>query len=617
MVSLSLFWKGLKDLAAVGQLDWFPFRHQLKGYRLEDGWADARAGLAVALLAVPQGMAYAMIAGLDEIYFGIMCSAVAGLVGPLFASSRLTVLGPTNATAFMIYSTIGASMMTNKIAALPMLVLMVGVLLTVGALFRLAELVQYVSRSVVVGYITGAAVLIIANQLRHVFGIDNVVSAVQTGFVAERSLVGILWNVFSQIGSTQWQPLVLGGVTLLLFVILYRYIRSFAFVIALVVGTVLWKILNASAGWNVQVVGGFDASAIQLHFPELNGPQLFADIRSLMGLAIAIAFLAAIEQSVMSKTLATKTGRHPDVNQDMLSLGVTNLVGSFTAAMPASGSITRSALNSASGARTGVSSLICGGLCLLAVFFLGPLAGEIPKCCLAALVIGVAMSVISIRNLRTCLAATASDAIVVVLTFMATLFLSLDVAIFVGVALSVALYLKKASRPYLAEYEFNPEGALTEVDDTNKRQNPQISIVHVEGDLFFGAAELFRTQIQRVCRDPQLKVIILRMRNARHLDATSVMALEDLIKFLRTDDRHLIISGATPDVVRVLRNSGLLKVLDDDLPQWQTGEKDRNLFLNDARNPNLSTRDALRRAQEIVGKDAEVRIFYDPQHDKS
>jgi SulP family sulfate permease len=134
---------------------------------------------------------------------------------------------------------------------------------------------------------------------------------------------------------------------------------------------------------------------------------------------------------------------------------------------------------------------------------------------------------------------------------------------------------------------------------------PAISIVHVEGDLFFGAAELFRTQIQKTSLDPDLRVIILRLKNARHLDATSVVALEELVQFLRAHDRHVIISGASKEVYRVLKNSGTLEVIGKE-----------NVKLNNPQNPNVSTRNALKRAQELLGtKEADIRIFHDPTKD--
>jgi SulP family sulfate permease len=182
----------------------------------------------------------------------------------------------------------------------------------------------------------------------------------------------------------------------------------------------------------------------------------------------------------------------------------------------------------------------------------------------------------------------------------------LNVAIFLGVGISIMLYLRAASRPYLTEYEFSEEGELREAGEKRVRPMPAISIVHVEGDLFFGAAELFRTQIQKTSLDPDLRIIILRMKNARHLDATSVVALEELVQFLNANDRHVIISGASKDVYRVLKNAGSAEVI---------GRK--NIFLNNPRNPNLSTRNALKRAQELLGtKEADIRIFYDPNKDK-
>jgi SulP family sulfate permease len=178
----------------------------------------------------------------------------------------------------------------------------------------------------------------------------------------------------------------------------------------------------------------------------------------------------------------------------------------------------------------------------------------------------------------------------------------LHIAIFVGVATSIVFYVRKASRPELIEYEFNPRGDLTAAEQRGQRRHPAISIVHVEGELFFGAAELFRTQIQRLAADTSLRVIILRLKNARRLDATSVMALEELIHFMRSKNRHLLVSGAMKDVYRVLKNSGLIEVLGRD-----------NVFLGSIQNPNLSTRNALQRAQELLGtREAEIQIFYDP-----
>jgi len=217
---------------------------------------------------------------------------------------------------------------------------------------------------------------------------------------------------------------------------------------------------------------------------------------------------------------------------------------------------------------------------------------------------------VSPHVIRICLRSTRDDAFVLVVTFASALFAPLHTAIFIGVGLSVSLFLRKASRPYLVEYAVNDDGDLRELGEKRKRPNPAISIVHVEGDLFFGASELFRTQIQRTFVDDNLKIIILRLKNARHLDATSVLALEELIRHTRAEGRHIIVSGAPEEVYRVLNLSGVLTYLQEGCDQ-EKGES--NLFLHEASNPNLATRDALKRAQQLLGtEEADIRIFYDP-----
>ena len=605
---LGILFRQAKRLVVDNDLEAFPMGKSFRGYNGKRFGADIRAALNVALLAIPQGMAYASLAGLP-VYYGITCSIIASIIAPILSGSSYTVLGPTNATAFLVFVTMGA----YSVALMPLLVLLVGLILIVGAFLRIADLVQYVSRSVVVGYITGAAVLIIANQMKHVLGV-HLKPDESTTFVE------VILGLTKAGHEVSWPPLVIGALTAALYFSLRRWIKRLAFPATLVVVTLITVVLkiHVSEFQSIKDFSGdtFSLAQILPAMPELSGAEVFSTISLLFGTALGVAFLAALETSVMSKTLAGQTGEPSNLNQDMLSVGVANVCGSFLSGMPASGSLTRSALNFASGAITRLSSVYSGLICLLGAVLLGNLVGYIPKACLAALVICVAVTLINPRSIRICMNATGSDAAVLTTTLIAALVARLDIAIFLGTAVSIALYLKKASKPHLTEYEFNQEGQLAEAE--KREQRNAISIVHVEGELFFGAAELFRTQIQHVCVDPNIKVIILRLKNARHLDATSVMALEDLIRFMRERERHLIISGASPEVHEVLKNSGLLEVLDDDPEIHRTEEKDRNLFLNNPFNPNLSTRDALIRAQQVIGGEEEpdIRIFFDPSKDK-
>lgn len=594
-----------------------PFTKDLKSYTLfkfrHDSWAAAN----VTALAVAQSLAFAAIAGLPVVY-GIISTAVAACVAPLFAGSRQTILGPTNATAFMLFSFFSVNPgLTERLGELiPLLVLMVGLMAVVGALFKVADLLQYISRSVLVGYISGAAVLIVANQLKPFLGLDDWVGGEEAA-----TFVGLLMCLAREIEHTQWVSLLIGGGTLLVFFACRRWRPTWpAFAVSLVISSIgFGSLIHAEVGpfAGAKTFETFGFQDLMFKMPNLVRSDIFTDISALVSIAFAIAFLASLENSLMAKTLASKTGDRADVNQDMLAVGMANFATAFAGGMPASGSLTRSMLNHTSGAQTRFASLFSGLFTAAAALVIAasvgwgvPLIDYVPKSALAALVIVLSLSLFNRRHIRICLRSTGGDAAVLITTFIATLLVPLHEAIFIGVGISITLFLRKASRPYLIEYEFSDAGELREMGEKRHRPIPAISIVHVEGDLFFGAAELFRTQIQRTVTDPAIQVIILRLKNARHLDATSVMALEDLVHFMRGRGLHLLVSGATREVYRVLKKSGILVTLQEGCDR-RAGES--NIFLSNPRNPNLSTRAALKRAQQLLGtQKADIRIFYDP-----
>jgi SulP family sulfate permease len=592
-------WGAVAKFARENRLDLFPLREALRGYRFKWLKADIRGGLDGALLAIPQGLAFALIAGLPLAY-GITCSAVACIVGAMLASSRHSIYGPTNATAFMVASYFGANPQINQIEAMPMLVFLVGVLLMAGAYFRVADIAQYISRTVIVAYLAGAAVQMCVHQFPVVLGIELSKSP---GEKAAHTLFTEFLNTLGNLRNSKAPAVIVFSITLVSYLAIKRWKPSWpALVITLVSASLVGLGLN-HIGWQVATFSNktFTVHDLLPPFPDFTSEEAGAHFSQLFSLAVSLAFLAMLENSSMARTLAGRSGHSVDANQDMFSLGAANLACSYLSGMPCSHSLTRSLVNFNSGAATPLSVIFSGVFCLVGAITMGTLVGYIPRAALATVVICVSATLLHPKQIRIALRATKSDAFVFLLTFLATLLVPLHVAIFSGIGLSVILYLRKASRPSLVEYEFNPEGNLAEAPNA-RRQHPSISIVHVEGELFFGAAELFRTQIQRACADPNLRIIILRLKNARHLDATSVMALEELIKHLRDAGRDVIISGAMRDVYRVLRDSGVLDTLGK-----------ANFFPGNAANPNISTRNALRRAQEILGvENPEIHIYFDP-----
>mgnify|MGYP002396456170 CR=1 FL=1 len=249
-----------------------------------------------------------------------------------------------------------------------------------------------------------------------------------------------------------------------------------------------------------------------------------------------------------------------------------------------------------------MASIYSGILVAIGAVSIGFLVQYIPRASLAVLIMCIGVSLINMRNIRLVIKSTRSDAAVFVVAVLTGLLLGLDSAIYVGTGLSIMLFLRKASNPELVEYQFNEKGQLAAKHDEEERAMPEVSIVHVEGDLFFGASDLFRDQMRRICDDPNLKIVILRMKNARLLDASSVMALDELITYMNEKDRSVVVSGVRKEIYRVFRDSGLLERIGRD-----------NIFRESIANPTLSTANAIRRAQEILGNDtANVTIYVDP-----
>ncbi len=583
--------------AAPPRLQLFPFRRVLRQYPAALFPADLKAALNVALLAIPQGMACAKIAGLPVAATGIACAAIGSLLGPLFAHSRHTNLGPTNASALMAFSALASFAAPDRPFLLVLLTLMASAMLLLGAVFRLADLIQYISRSVIVGYVTGAALLIMASQLPDALGIGHHSGPAHTFF-------SLLAQPLANLAQFSGPDLLLSTSSLLLFTLLSRHPslqKLPCFALTLVAMAALAQLLQAR-GFPVHYLQPFALRDLAPSLPNLTAPGTADHISRLLGPAFAVAVLAALETSVMTKSLASRSGDRPDLNQDLFGCGLANLGSACCGGLPVSGSLTRSMLNFSSGARTPVSSFLCGLFCLVGALLLGQAVAFIPQAALAALIMGLSLSLINRHHLRICLRATRADAITLSATFLGTLLMPLHVAIFAGVATSIVLYLRQAARPNLVEYDFTPDGSLTERPDALRRSHPAISIVHVEGELFFGASELFRSQIQQTAADPNLRLIILRLKNARHLDATSVMALQELTAFLRQSGRGLLISGLSKEVYRVLKNADMIDFIGRE-----------NLFMGSAQNPNLSTRNALKRAQAFLGStQADIRIFFDP-----
>ena len=565
---------------------------------------DLQAGLNVALLAIPQGMAYALVAGLP-IHYGLLGSAIAALMGGIFGGGKFITLGPTNATAVLLFGAFAGSGLIGQnglasasaLMLLPVILITSSLFLIVASLFRVSFVVQFVSRTVITGYITAAACLIIANQGRHVLGIST------TDETPPSTFLGILHFLITHLELISLPAVILSAITTSIYLFLKFFSPSLPSVAgALVVASIAGNFMSG-LGMPVVCLENFSLSNDLFVLPS---PELVSVHGSLIfSTSLAVCLLCLLEGLSIGKSLSARAGGRIDTNQETFSIGMGNLGCGLFSGMPASGSLTRSTLSVASGAKSNTANLLTGLIILIGVFALNDFVRFIPICSLATLVIFIGLSLVKFRQIQTVARATRSDALTFVITLIVGLIFSLQLAIFCGVITSILLFLRKVAQPQLVEYGYTQEGDLTEASVNTKRAEPEVFIVHVEGELFFAAADLFYEQIRRVGEDPNQKVLVLKMLNAHHMDATSVLALEELLEYLKEKDCHVILCEVRKDCLRILKNSGVLSRMNR-----------RNIFPFVPSNPTLSTAKAIGRAKSLVaGGRAKVTIVAEERND--
>ena len=567
---------------------------------------DFKAGINVALLAIPQGMAYALVAGLP-IHYGLFGSAIAALLGGIFGGGRFITLGPTNATAVLLFGAFaGAGLIgqnglatSSALLLLPIILATSGLLLVIASMFRVSFIVQFVSRTVITGYITAAACLIVANQGRHVLGISTTDDAPPSTFL------GIIYFLSTHLELISLPAVILSGITVAIYFLLKIFSPSLPSVAgALVVASISGHFME-TLGLPVICLENFSLGNDLLILPSLELLTVHGPL--ILSTSLAVCLLCLLEGLSIGKSLSARAGGRIDTNQETFSIGMGNLGCSLFSGMPASGSLTRSTLSVASGAKSNMANLLTGLIILVGVFLLNDFVRFVPLCSLATLVIFIGLSLVKFRQIKTVARATRSDAFAFAVTLVVGLVFSLQLAIFSGVITSILLFLRKVAQPQLVEYGYTAEGDLAEASVHTKRAEPEVFIVHVEGELFFAAADLFYEQIRRVGEDPNQKVLVLKMLNAHNMDATSVLALEELLEYLKEKDCHVILCEVRKDCLRILKNSGVLSRMNR-----------RNVFPYITSNPTLSTAKAIRRSKSlIVGGQAKVTIVAESQKEKS
>jgi len=468
---------------------WLPHvsRHDLK--------IDFTAGLAGAIIVLPQGVAFATIAGMPPEY-GLYAGMIPAIIAALFGSSKHLVSGPTTAASIVLFSSLSvyAQPGSAEFVALALtLTFMIGLFELGLGLARMGALVNFISHSVVVGFTAGAALLIGAKQLQHFFGIQ---------MAGGGHLHDILIAFAGQTEHINPYVTVVGVGTLLAGIGIRKFWPKAPYlIIAMVFGSVLAVVLNAIYGHEVTRIS--QVGALPSSLPPLSSPDFsLATIKQLAPTALAVTLFALTEAVSIGRSLAARGGYRIDGNQEFIGQGLSNIVGSFFSGYVATGSFNRSGLNYEAGARTPLAAVFAGLLLMIIVLLVAPLAAYLPKAAMAGLLFLVAYGLIDFVGIKHILKTDRTETAVLLVTFFSAIFLELEFAIFAGVLLSLVLYLQKASKPTILRRTVDPSDPKRSlVTNPELPECPQLRFARVDGPIFFGSVnhvqdtfELFRSK---------------------------------------------------------------------------------------------------------------------------
>ncbi len=516
---------------------------------------DLVAGATVAAIAVPQAMAYALIAGVDP-RFGLYSAIVVTIIASIFGSSSHLINGPTNAISLVVFAALSPfDSAADAYQAMFLLAVIVGTIQILIAVFRLGDLTRYVSESVILGFMAGAGVLVAVGQ------VGNFLGAAKKGSGDQSPLVQ-LWETLTKGGPFNLHAIGLGVGTVVAVLLLRRVINRYRLpqmdmLLALIAAAGLaagfgWSIPATDGRSVVAVVGKVPAALPTFHIALIH----WAWLSKLLGSAVAISFLGLLEALAVAKSIATYTRQPLDYNRQCLAEGISNLAGGFFQGLPGSGSLTRSSINYQSGAITRMSGVYSGLIVAVVVLLFGPYARFIPKAALAGLLFITAARLIDWRRLGYALRASRFDAGLVLMTAFAAVFISVDESILIGVGLSILMFVPRASRLSVRELVVTSERVVRERQPGDERSGA-VLIYDVEGELFFGAApelEKALDNLQRETVEAKAEYLVLRLRRTRNPD---VVAAEHLEHFLRQAERQgltVLLAGVRNDLARILRN---------------------------------------------------------------
>jgi sulfate permease, SulP family len=519
--------------------------------------SDLIAGLTFAVVNVPQAMAHALLATVNPVY-GIYTLMVAVPMGAIFTSSVFMNVSTTSALSVAVGSGLAYTPASQRLEALAVLVLLVGVIQLLVGLFRLGFLIRFVSNAVMTGFLNGVAVLIILGQLGDLTGYRSLFSN-----NVVRSL-DLLLNVGQiNVAATIIGLVTLGGIVALLMTPL----RKFAFIIAIVVATVLLTILTipsvptAVAFDTVVTVG--DVALIPRSLPNLVLPQPSL-ILGLLLPALSVAIIGLIQGAGVSQGTPNPNGKYPNVSRDFLGQGIANIATSFVGGVPAGGSISGTALIMGAGAKSRWTNIIAGVFVAIIVLLAAPLVERVPMPALAALLIVAGFQGLRVQQAVITWNTSRVAAAVMVITFVATLIVPLQFAVLVGMALSIVLHVFHSSnKVVVTQWVLQPNGFPLETSAPKQLPSNALTLLHIYGSLFFAAAKNIEEKLPDV-EGTTHAVVGMSLRGQAEIGSTFINVVQRYGESLRTRDSKLMLIGVDPAVRDQLAKTGVLRSIGEE-----------------------------------------------------
>ncbi len=568
--------KKLKELIPI--LEWLP------NYNSSRFKGDFIAGLTVSIILIPQGIAYALIAGLPPIY-GLYCALVPQLVYAIFGSSRQVAIGPVAMDSLIVatgVSTLALAGSDSYIAIAILLAFMVGSIQFLLGIFRLGFIVNFLSKPVISGFTSAVALTIGINQFRNLFGVD---------FVQSDQIQYVLEDIWFNIIDFNLNTTMIGLISVGVIVLLRKINKKIPNALLVVVVGILTIRYFDDYFFDVAIVKDIPSGLPSFSFPEFDISQM----KELLPIALTLVMVGYLETISIGKSLEAKQDEYKlRPNQELIALGLSNIIGSWFKAYPSTSSFSRSAINQESGATTGMASLISVLMVLLTLLFLTPLFYHLPKTVLAAIIIVAVFGLVNIKEAIFLWKSNNLDFWLLIITFFSTLFFGIEYGIMIGVGLSLIILIFRTSRPYVAEL-----GKVPDSDFYRNRErfnevilDDEVLVFRFDAQLFYANASYFIETLELMVEEkgPHLKLIVLDAESINRVDSTGVEMLKERIRFYRKKNILFYFAGVKGPVRDHLFRGKILDIITLDhfymrvngaVNYYKTGEKEyQNKYAN-------------------------------------